>query len=127
VLGLNQFLNLNDALAHPMADIFTTTPQTWTFTASPSAYLYATQLPLPTPAAGMKIPKSTHDSTYWARVTKGLDFSDADRVDPLLYNRILWKGMMHNRPYPPSLSLKNKHPRDDDDDKPNHPPSPPAR
>ncbi|HUN61877.1 MAG TPA: putative Ig domain-containing protein, partial [Candidatus Sulfotelmatobacter sp.] len=117
VLGLNQFLNLNDALAHPMTDIFTTTPQTWTFSASPSAYLYATQLPLPTPSPGMKIPQSTHNAAYWARVTKGLDFSDADRVDPLLYNRILWKGMMHNRPYPPSLSLKNRHARDDDDER----------
>lgn len=100
VLGLKQFLNLNDALGHPMTDIFTTTPQKWSFTASPSAYLYATQLPLPTPPVGMKIPTSTHDASYWARVTKGLDFSDADLVDPLVYNRILWKGMMHNRPYP---------------------------
>jgi len=116
VLGLKQFLNLNDALGHPMTDIFTTTPQSWSFTASPSAYLYATQLPLPAPPVGMKIPKSTHNAAYWARVTKGLDFSDADRVDPLVYNRILWKGMMHNRPYPPSLSLKNKHVRGDDDD-----------
>ncbi len=116
VLGLKQFLNLNDALGHPMTAIFTTTPQPWSFTASPSAYLYATQLPLPTPLVGMKIPKSTHNVAYWARVTRGLDFSDADRVDPLVYNRILWKGMMHNRPYPPSLSLKNKHVRGDDDD-----------
>jgi len=116
VLGLKQFLNLNDALGHPMTGILTTTPQKWSFTASPSAYLYATQLPLPTPPVGMKIPKSTHDAAYWARVTRDLDFSDADRVDPLLYNRILWKGMMHNRPYPPSLSLKNKRVRDDDDD-----------
>ena len=37
---------------------------------------------------------------YWARVTKGMDFSDADRVDPADFNRILWKGMMGNRPYP---------------------------
>jgi DNA-binding beta-propeller fold protein YncE len=116
VLGLNQFLNLNDALGQPMTDIFTTTPQKWSFTAAPSAYLYATQLPLPTPSAGMKIPQSTHNAAYWARVTRGLDFSDADRVDPLLYNRILWKGMMHNRPYPPSLSLTNKRTRDVDDD-----------
>lgn len=116
VLGLKQFLNLNDALGHPMTDVFTTTPQAWSFTASPSAYLYATQLPLPTPPVGMKVPKSTHNATYWARVTRGLDFSDADRVDPLVYNRILWKGMMHNKPYPPSLSLKNKQARHDDDE-----------
>ena len=63
----------------------------------------------------MKIPQSTHDATYWARVTKGLDFSDADGVDPLLYNRILWRGMMHNLPYPPSLSLRDKRACDEDD------------
>jgi DNA-binding beta-propeller fold protein YncE len=107
VLGLKQWLNLNDALAHPMTDIFTTTPNSWSFTASPSAYLYATQLPLPTAPAGMVVPKSTHSASYWARVTKGLDFRDADRVDPVLYNRILWKGMMGNKPYPAALSEKN--------------------
>ena len=115
VLGLKQFLNLNDALGHPMADIFTTTPQPWSFTATPSAYLYGTQLPLPAAAAGMKIPRSTHNSKYWARVTRGLDFSDADRVDPLLYNRILWKGVMHNKPIPASLKGKRA-PHDDEDD-----------
>ncbi|MGB8479690.1 MAG: putative Ig domain-containing protein [Acidobacteriaceae bacterium] len=113
VLGLKQYLNLNDALGHPMTDVFNTTPQPWQFTASPSAYLYATQLPLPSAPIGMKVPKSTHNSAYWARVTKGLDFSDSDRVDPLLYNRILWKGVMHDKPIP--VSLKGKHARDDDD------------
>ena len=116
VLGLKQFLNLNDALGHPMADVFTTTPQAWSFTASPSNYLYATQLPLPTAQAGMTIPKSTHNAAYWARVTRGLDLSDADRVDPLVYNRILWKGVMHNKPLP--LSLRKAHSDDDDDDQP---------
>ena len=115
VLGLKQFLNLNDALGHPMTDIFTTTPQSWSFTASPSAYLYATQLPLPTPPVGLKVPQSRHNAAYWARVTKGLDFSDSDRVDPLLYNRILWKGMMGNKPFPPSLN--GKHVGDEDDER----------
>ena len=114
VLGVKQFLNLNDALGHPMADVFTTTPQKWSFTATPSDYLYATALPLPAPPVGLKIPKSTHDAVYWARVTKGLDFSDADRVNPLLYNRILWKGMMHNRPYP--ASLMKTHSDDDEEE-----------
>ncbi|MFP5236758.1 MAG: putative Ig domain-containing protein [Acidobacteriota bacterium] len=113
VLGLKQYLNLNDALGHPMTDIFTTTPQPWQFTATPSAYLYATQLPLPNAPVGMKVPHSTHNSVYWARVTRGLDFSDADRLDPLLYNRILWKGVMRNRPIP--ASLKGKRAPDDDD------------
>ena len=99
VLGLPQ-MNLNDALARPMADIFNTTPSNWSFTATPSAYLYNTSLPLPPKTAGLVVPKSTHNAKYWARVTKGMDFSDADRVDSAVYNRILWKGMMGNKPYP---------------------------
>jgi hypothetical protein len=98
VLGLPQ-MNLNDALARPMADIFNTTPSDWSFTATPSAYLYNTSL-LPPKAAGLVVPKSTHNAKYWAQVTKGMDFSDADRVDSAVYNRILWKGMMGNKPYP---------------------------
>jgi DNA-binding beta-propeller fold protein YncE len=99
VLGLPQ-LNLNDALASPMADIFNTTPTAWSFTATPSAYLYNTSLPLPPKAASLRVPKSMHSAQYWARVTRGMDFSDADRVDPAVYNRILWKGMMGDRRYP---------------------------
>ena len=99
VLGIPP-MNLNDALARPMADIFNTSPSNWTFTATPSAYLYATSLPLPPQAAGLIVPKSTHNAKYWARVTKDMDFSDADRVDAAVYNRILWKGMMGNKPYP---------------------------
>ena len=43
VLGLPP-MNLNDAVAAPMADIFNPTPSPWNFTAAPSAYLYNTQL-----------------------------------------------------------------------------------
>ncbi|HEV2425029.1 MAG TPA: hypothetical protein VGZ29_09405 [Terriglobia bacterium] len=100
VLGIPP-MNLNDALAQPMADVFNTTPSSWSFTAAPSAYLYATDLkPLLPPQAGLMVPKPRHDARYWARVTKGMDFSDADRIDDAAYNRILWKGLMGNRPYP---------------------------
>jgi YVTN family beta-propeller protein len=99
VLGLPP-MNLNDALARPMADIFTTTPSAWSFTATPSPYLYKTDLPLPPLAAGLIVPKSTHDVKYWARVTRGMDFSSEDLVDPGDYNRILWKGLMGRKPYP---------------------------
>jgi hypothetical protein len=99
-LGLPQMMNLNDALARPMADIFNTTPSPWTFTAVPSAMLYNTLLPLPPKPSGMIVPRPAHNAKYWARVTKGLDFTDADRVDAGEFNRILWKGMMGNRPYP---------------------------
>ncbi|HYL73132.1 MAG TPA: hypothetical protein VEU96_02950 [Bryobacteraceae bacterium] len=105
VLGLPP-MNLNDALGKPMADVFNTTdlanktPSPWSFTASPSAYLYNTQLMLPPRPLGLKVPKPRHDAKYWARVTKGMDFTDADLVDPAEFNHILWKGMMGNKPYP---------------------------
>jgi DNA-binding beta-propeller fold protein YncE len=99
VLGL-QPMNLNDALARPMADIFNTTPSPWSFTATPSALLYNTGLPLPSKSAGLIVPKPTHNSKYWARVSKGMDFTSEDRFDFATYNRILWKGMMGNTPYP---------------------------
>jgi hypothetical protein len=41
-----------------------------------------------------------HDAQYWAKVTAGFDFSDADRVPVGKFNRILWNGMMGGRPYP---------------------------
>jgi DNA-binding beta-propeller fold protein YncE len=97
VLGL-QPMNLNDALATPMADIFNSTPAAWSFTATPAAVLYCTKLPLPGPAQPCNNP--TPNVAYWSRVTKGMDFSDADLIDGGQFNRVLWKGMMGNRPYP---------------------------
>jgi len=97
VLGL-QPMNLNDALATPMTDIFNTTPSAWSFTATPAAILYCTKLPLPSPAQPCNNP--TPNVAYWTRVTRGFDFSDADLVDGGQFNRVLWKGMMGGKPYP---------------------------
>ena len=98
VLGL-QPMNLNDAVANPMTDVFNTVPnREWTFTATPASILYCTNLPLPQPPQPCNNP--TPDSRYWARVTRGMDFTDADRVDGGVFNRILWKGMMGDKPYP---------------------------
>jgi hypothetical protein len=101
VLGLPP-MNLNDALARPMADIFNTTPSAWSFTAVPAPILYNTQLPLPAKAAGLIVPLPTHDAAYWAKVTQGVDFTGEDRMDFASYNLILWKGLMGNQPYPAS-------------------------
>jgi DNA-binding beta-propeller fold protein YncE len=107
VLGLPP-MNLNDTLASPMADIFNTTPATWSFTAAPSTFLYPpnTNLPL-TPPVGLVVPKPTHSGEYWARATKGMDFTSEDRMDFDEYNHILWKGLMGNKPYPEKSSGKD--------------------
>jgi hypothetical protein len=101
VLGLPP-MNLNDALAKPMADIFNTTPSTWSFTATPSALLYSpgVSLPLPPQPTGLVVPKLSHDATYWMRASEGMDFTSEDRVDPAGFNRLLWQGLMGDKPYP---------------------------
>ena len=111
VLGLSP-LHLTDALAQPMADVFDTTQTTWDYTATPSAMLYGTGLaPLLPTQAGLVVPKPTHGAKYWARVTKGLDFSKEDRVDPVGYNRILWKGLKGDTVYPGDKNLAETHKR----------------
>jgi len=104
VLGLPP-MNLNDALARPMADIFNTTAAPWSFAAVPAQILNGTTLPpfldkSANKSARLNAPKSTHDAKYWAQVTKGMDFTTEDKFDFATYNRILWKGLMGNKPYP---------------------------
>ena len=48
----------------------------------------------------LRIPKQKHNAEYWARVTKGLDFSKEDLVDPKTFNRILWQGLKGARYIP---------------------------
>ena len=113
VLGLPP-MNLNDALARPMTDIFNTQPAAWSFTATPSAALYNTQLPLPPKPNGLVVPKLAHDAAYWAKVTEGLNFETADGMDFAAYNRILWEGLMGGKPYPAAFTKTSF--SDDDDD-----------
>ncbi len=108
VLGL-QPNHITDALAEPMADVFDTTlnPTNWSFTATAAPILYSTELLplLPTAPAAMVIPKPTHGGAYWARVTKGMDFTKADNVDPVAYNRILWRGLKGDVIYPGDANI----------------------
>lgn len=102
VLGIGQ-LNLNDAVAVPMADVFDIRQKEWTYTAKPSQLLYSTQLPLPPKnnASAKVVP--THGAAYWTAATAGLDFSIEDQLDGAAYNRILWKGLKGTA-YPESFS-----------------------
>ena len=99
-------MNLNDAVAAPMADIFNTAPSTWNFTATVPAGLYSANLPLTAPV-GLVVPKSTHTAEYWARVTRGMNFTKEDDFDFAAYNRVLWKGLMGDKPYPAKPSGKD--------------------
>jgi hypothetical protein len=103
ILGVGN-LNLNDSSANAMADAFDLNQKIWNYTAVPSAMLYNTQLPLPPKQAGTPIPHPTRDAAYWAEATKGMDFAVEDRVDPAVFNQILWKGLMGDKAYPETSS-----------------------
>jgi YVTN family beta-propeller protein len=77
----------------------------WTFTAEASTVLGTTTLALARGDSGVRFaagPNITprHSAAYWAEVTAGFDFSQADQVPPARFNRVLWTGLMGARPYP---------------------------
>ena len=59
--------------------------------------------------------KPQHDAEYWAKVTAGFDFSEADQVPPAQFNRVLWAGLMGSKPYPALRGQGGASMKDDDD------------
>jgi len=92
-----------------MADAFDTDKAKWTYSAVPAPILFTSTLPLmkqevvngDQPDA---LPRSTHDAAWWEERTKGFDFSAEDRIDSEKFNRILWEGLMGDKPYPTTRS-----------------------
>jgi hypothetical protein len=122
VLG-TPHINLNTAFQRPMSKVFDIeSAGAWTYSATASTVLMTTTLSLApggsgnqavTFAPGPNI-QPRHNAAYWARVTAGFDFSDADRVPPARFNRVLWTGMMGSRPYPTMANDTRTQKRDDD-------------
>jgi hypothetical protein len=80
----------------------------WNYTATASTILKTTTLALAETESGKQAVrfaqgpdiKPRHNAAYWARVTAGFGFSDADRVPPARFNKVLWTGIMGSKPYP---------------------------
>jgi len=108
VLG-TPHINLNTAFQRPMSKVFDIESSgDWDYTATASTVLKTTTLALAQSERGKEAVKFAegpdikprHNAAYWARVMAGFDFSDADRVPPARFNRVLWTGMMGSKPYP---------------------------
>jgi YVTN family beta-propeller protein len=103
VLGIGH-LNLNDAYQRPMTAVFDLNQSAWTYNA-------ITPAPL-APALGTQTRQGelgtdfhdAHSAAYWASLTRGFDWTTEDRVPPVLFNRILWKGLTGGLPYPSGRS-----------------------
>jgi len=118
ILGA-QHMNLNTAFQRPMTDVFDTGgPGKWNFVAEASTVLKVSQLAPAVTGLGVQFArgkdvKPKHDALYWAKVTAGFDFSDADRVPPAKFNRVLWTGLMGRKPYPARTGRPDTDDRDD--------------
>jgi DNA-binding beta-propeller fold protein YncE len=109
LLGM-EHLGLNDAEAAPMAEVFTNTPQAWTFDAIVPEILRRSHLPLAAATAAVASSNDStaetyaeplHDAAWWAEKTKGFDFSAEDKIDAGKYNLLLWQGLLGDgTPYP---------------------------
>lgn len=103
ILG-TEHLNINDGSAAPMSDLFDLSSSIWSYTASPSAILYSTKLPLPPmqpqPFGKQASLRPAHDAVWWAAKTAGFDFSKEDNLDTAKFNRVIWEGTMGGKPYP---------------------------
>ncbi len=112
LLGL-EHLGIFDAHIGPMSRVFDLGTERWSFRASVPDVLRSTRLPLPAGRAGARVAHPSHPASWWAQRTRGMDFVHRDSADAGAYNRILWQGLMGDRPYP--LSRTGAARPDDDD------------
>ena len=105
ILGVSK-LSVHDSGVPPMTNAFDLTKSTWTFSAAPAQILFTTQLPILNKYVVNQaaLPHPTHDAAWWEAKTKGFDFTDADRVDPDKFNRVIWEGLKGDKPYPTTRS-----------------------
>ena len=105
-----EHLNLNTAFQPAMTDAFDAhSSGKWTFQAQASTVLQTTGLATLVTDLGAVYTSGAavtpaHTADYWAARTAGFDFSEADRVPTAAFNRVLWKGLKGNVPYPTLLT-----------------------
>jgi DNA-binding beta-propeller fold protein YncE len=108
ILGVEP-LGLEDATAEPMSDVFTTKPNLAQYKAIIPLDLCANGVD-PTLVPGCSDPSALkskayrlqHAAGWWARQSdlNHLVWDGPDKNDPVVYNRILWNGVMGDKPYP---------------------------
>src|SRR5262249_27976400 len=87
-------INVYDAMAAPMSDIFDLNAAHWSFKAIVPPILRTTRLPLPAPSTAQSsacLVRPTHSARYWAKVMADRDFSTVDAGEFGAGNRALWR------------------------------------
>lgn len=110
ILGIGH-LNQSDANAAAMSEVFTFKADLTPYAAAiPGSLCAAPVDPNLVPACKSTSAKITprapelHDGAWWAENVKGFNFHNADKLDTEAFNRVLWKGIMGDLPYPTTRS-----------------------
>ena len=105
LLGIKP-MSVFDAHQRPMSAVFDLNQKHWSFAAAPSALLYRTSLPVPRP----RHPKQARrgpNAAWWASRTEGYDWLQADKINAMAFNHLLWQAYAPGRPYPTERSGKD--------------------
>lgn len=105
ILGM-QPMNIQDAIAQPMYDCFTTVPDFSPWTALPN------QIPLDEMNLALNELEGT--ARHYAELSLDPQFDGIDNGDDMLFNRILWYALKGYKPYPETFSA-NIIDKDDDE------------
>jgi YVTN family beta-propeller protein len=102
VLGIDH-LSLNDSTQVPMTDLFDISANgapSFVYKASASPLLKGTGLVADASIFEAGSSKPMHDGDWWAKQTKGFNWSSEDKIPSDLYNRIQWEAYNPGVPYP---------------------------
>jgi len=106
LLGMDH-LGMNDANSDPMVDVFTPEPDLAPYAAVlPGSLCEQPVDPALIPECQQaSIPRtpwlrSLHDGQWWANATRDFNFRHPDDLDSAAFNRVLWRGVMGEKPYP---------------------------
>jgi YVTN family beta-propeller protein len=100
-------LNLNDAYQRPMTAVFDLKQSAWTYNAVTPAPIAKDLAPAQQLSQLGPAYHDAQSAAYWARQTRGFDWSVEDRVPAVLFNQILWKGLTGGLPYPAVRNQKD--------------------
>jgi DNA-binding beta-propeller fold protein YncE len=99
---------------NPMSDVFTTTPDLTPYSAVlPGSLCEPPVNPELIPECGnatvQRTPevRSLHDGNWWAKATHNFNFKQPDALNSAEFNRVLWHGIMGDKPYPVRPSQEN--------------------
>ena len=110
LLGLKP-LGMFDANAQPMDEVFNAEPDLTPYKAVLPGSLCKSPVDpklIPECKNGSVLKTAAieplHDGSWWAAATKDFDFRRPDALNSEAFNRVLWEGVMGDKPYPETRS-----------------------